>query len=121
MTVKTGSTAKPPKPPKPPKTKQNRKQQRFYGWSGRLLSLLVATLFYSYYQAAIQAEVSFVLPLGIRGAQDRIVNWHDAQEVTLHLAGREKDLETLRSSDFETYVRLAPSQDGLQRLKVHYR
>ena len=90
-------------------------------WLGKLLSLLVAVGLYFYYQSAIQAEVFFTLPLRISGAEGRIVQLHDAQAVTLHLAGRTQDLENLRSSDFETYVRLLPSQEGMQRLAVNYR
>ena len=109
-----------------PKYKKSRAAQFWaklrQSWLRLSLSFIVTLFMYSYYQTAIQAEVSFTLPLIIAGAQDRIVEPpEDGQEVTLHLAGRKHDLENLRSSDFETYVRLPAGKNGALQLPVYYR
>ncbi len=90
-------------------------------WQGKALSLAGALVIYSFYQTAIQDEVSFVLPLQTSAAQDRIVSLRDTRKGTLRLSGRAQDLKNLRSSDFELYVHLSPASEGLQKLPVQYR
>ncbi|WGK70423.1 CdaR family protein [Candidatus Haliotispira prima] len=107
-------------------TRQKPKRRSFWraivsNWQAKLLSLVGAIVIYGYYQSAIQDEVSFTLSPRTVGAQDRIVRFTDTRKVTLHLSGRTKDLENLRSSDFETYVRLNPDKNGAQNLPVQYR
>ncbi len=96
------------------------KSKRFADWLAKLLSFLIAVGLYFYYQSAIQDKVSFTLPLNIIGIQGHIASLQDIQKVTLHLEGKGQDLENLRSSDFETYVRFI-SRVGSQKLPVMYR
>ena len=102
------------------------------GWKGKFLSLLSAIAIYMYYQSAIQAEVSFVLPLQIEDQtqqkvdgqseeQKTLVNLLDTREISLYLSGRAQDLENLRSSDFAVYVKVDAEQEGVRNLPVEYR
>ena len=94
------------------------------GWRVKFLSLLSAIAIYMYYESAIQAEVSFLLPLEIKGQSQngrRIVSLIDTREVSLVLSGRAQDLENLRSSDFEAYIEVDAEQEGVQNLPVKYR
>ena len=101
------------------------------GWKGKFLSLLSSIGIYMYYQSAIQAEVSFVLPLQIEGqtqeqteGQEKvqpIVNFLGSSEISLYLSGRTQDLENLRSSDFTAYIKMNSTEAGVQKLPVKYR
>ena len=96
----------------------------FAGWRVKFLSLLSAIAIYMYYESAIQAEVSFLLPLEIKGQSQngrRIISLIDTREVSLVLSGRAQDLENLRSSDFEVYIEVDAEQEGVQNLPVKYR